>query len=927
MFRQSALTTLCSVIVACAADAVVFENAHTRFVIGSNAVWKEIADKRVDRNFCFTATPTPFAIVRIAGKMFPAESLSRHGDELTVRFKGTPAVATYRVECGRDWIAIELTGVPGAEVEMIEFLRVPVAITERIGRRLNIAWNDDQAVCVAATNFQTDCGGSNAKSHASLAARAHRQFGFTGPKAVVLCGPPVEMKPLLRKVSVAFDLPRNEKNGVPSKDLPMARASYWFLGGINERNVDEVVRYGQMSGIKQLMMSQGCWSKTTGRYLFNANYPDGQTGLKRVIEKLHRAGFLVGMHTFVSKVSKSDPFVTPVPDKRFWKDQTAALAADVDAAQTSIVAAWVLTNWPASPLCKQKYWEGGITKHQDAIIDDEIIQYEAIGPDGKNDTFLRCKRGAYGTKAAPHKAGAPIFHFGVDGCINGYIIDQETDLLAEVASRNAAIFNDCGFDMVYFDGGEDIPRPHYWHYVSKFQKAAMDRYRKRPMIHMGTIMTHLLWHSFTRSGTVDTYLNTLHGHIIAGASIEKWPTVRDHIDHSVRYMLQCEQDMLPGELGWFGIWPKGKNTDGLQLDEIEYLMAKSLAYDAPISLETSFREMESHPLTPGVLEIVRAYETLRMSGRADKATRGRLKEFGRDFAMIQHGGRRDFVGMTVVPKVGGTNEVRALVGELNGQAVATLWHYIREGEVRLTLNAEKVRLLDFAGRDVAFRRDGGMLKIPVSVRRYTLLCEGVTKSELTKALEHAKAEAMPLARLWIPAAKFTRCEGKMALGSAVGLKDDGTLSGELVVCTGAPKVQTKQEWFCEYTVDIPRKAVWSVWARLRYPTGGDMSFAFVPAGETLTLSGSQALGNSGRNEGRWHWDGQGGGVRSAPGSHARQVKLDKGPFAFRIYAREGPGRTAVNPRLDMICLSEDAAYVPNDEDAKASLFPVGGRRP
>jgi hypothetical protein len=97
-----------------------------------------------------------------------------------------------------------------------------------------------------------------------------------------------------------------------------------------------------------------------------------------------------------------------------------------------------------------------------------------------------------------------------------------------------------------------------------------------------------------------------------------------------------------------------------------------------------------------------------------------------------------------------------------------------------------------------------------------------------------------------------------------------------------------------------------------------MSFAFVPTGEPLTLGGSQALGNSGRNEGRWHWDGQGGGITSVPGSNARQLKLDKGPFTFRIYAREGPGRTETNPRLDMICLSEDAGYVPNDGDAKPS---------
>jgi hypothetical protein len=92
----------------------------------------------------------------------------------------------------------------------------------------------------------------------------------------------------------------------------------------------------------------------------------------------------------------------------------------------------------------------------------------------------------------------------------------------------------------------------------------------------------------------------------------------------------------------------------------------------------------------------------------------------------------------------------------------------------------------------------------------------------------------------------------------------------------------------------------------------------VPAGEPVTLSGEQVLGNSGKNEGQWHWDGHGGGSTSVPGQHARQMKLDKGPFTFRVYAREGGGSVATNPRMDMICLCDDPGYVPNDEDAKAS---------
>ena len=50
------------------------------------------------------------------------------------------------------------------------------------------------------------------------------------------------------------------------------------------------------------------------------------------------------------------------------------------------------------------------------------------------------------------------------------------------------------------------------------------------------------------------------------------------------------------------------------------LKDSSLALDAPISLETSFSQMESHPLLPDILEIVRIYEDLRSNGKVPDAS-------------------------------------------------------------------------------------------------------------------------------------------------------------------------------------------------------------------------------------------------------------------------------------------------------------------
>jgi len=313
-------------------------------------------------------------------------------------------------------------------------------------------------------NLQTSGHCSRATGHALLVATAQDGPGpkLEGSGAAILAARPDEVRGILRRFAVAHDLPRNESpDGVLSKDLPTARQSYWFLD-FGEQEVDKVIDYCRRSGLRQVMLSSGAWCAQVGHYTLNhRRYPDGVKSLRRAVAKLHAAGILVGMHTFASKVSKTDAYVTPKPRRDFWVDMRASLAADIDPNDRDIRTSTDLSQWPGSPVCRQKVWEGHVSKHQEVIIDDEIIRYERIGPDGKWDTFLGCHRGAYGTLAAPHAARTDCRHYGVDGCINGYIVDLDSPLFEETTSRLAGIFNACDFDMVYFDGSEDVPKTRY----------------------------------------------------------------------------------------------------------------------------------------------------------------------------------------------------------------------------------------------------------------------------------------------------------------------------------------------------------------------------------------------------------------------------------------------------------------------------------
>ncbi len=986
MFRTPAKTLVgllaasCILAVAEARADVAFENARARIAIAANGRWQSLLDKATGRELLPDGVAMPVAEVRHGGERFAASAATATGDALTLSFAGTDTVLTYTVEPADHWIVLRLRSIAGTRPESMTLVQLPVGITANVGSRLNIAWDDESAVCLMAATRQADCRARPGR-HAVLSATTQ---DFPGPKlegaaAAILVSPTPEFRAIAREASHAFGLLTNEDaDGTPVKDTDLVRGSYWFLS-FGEDEVDRVIEYSNRSGIQQVMLSSGAWCTSPGHYLFHeGRYPNGQEGLKAVVARLHEHGILVGMHTFASKISKRDPYVTPVPDRRLLRGVSASwrpedglldttLAEALTAEQTEIRVSGSLKHWPGSSAVADRYWEGGLDKHLEVILGDEIVRYERVGPEGVWDTFLGCERGAWGTKAAAHPAGAAAYHVGVDGCINGYIIDQETDLMDEVADRLAGIFNDCGFDMVYFDGGEDVDRRRFNYYVANFQEQVMRRFTKRPVLHMGTVMNHALWHSFARSSTVDHYLNTLGGAIVGGRPTTQWPTVKEHIDRSVRYMLSVRQDMMPGELGWFGIWPRGTRTytvrlneddaqryrelgcaegpvdlasrentvmtgelvgpgelrlhveyDGLQLDEIEYLMCKSLGYDVPISLQTGFAQLEAHNLSPEILPIVREYEAMRIARTVPDETREKLQELGKDFARVRLDGRDTWVDMQRVENLGGTRELRAFVGAMGEGSAATIWHTLQDGHLALDLDPGAVRLVDFLGEPLPMEADGRRLLVPVNGTRTTLVCPRLSPERLHAVLEGGELCLRKPAKVWLRAADFDRLVGAMALGSKVGVREPGAF-GDVLLATGRPTIGPAQEWYAEYTVDIPHAGTWAVWGRVRYPRGSDDSFGFVVPGEEVTLAygDGQILGNCGVGADRWHWTGRGAGSTDVPPGRPLTRRLEAGPFTFRIYPREGPGNPQGNPRLDLICLTEDPAHVPTDEEARA----------
>lgn len=719
-----------------------------------------------DNTECLDKTkPEPLAEVQLADNTWhAANQAEKGGDTLKLGFRDTDTTLSLAIEARPDWIALRVAAFGGVRPKAVRFLMLNSAFTEKVGKRLNIGWDPKHTLCVMATSPLTDTqvmGPTQVSLKDTVAAVSRGEGGvlprvrltamvqdapgpqMEGAAAAIIACPSPAFKAVARSVAHSYGLLTNETaDGTPVKDTELVRGSYTFISaGLSD--ADTLIRTCNEAGIRQVLLNSGAWCSSVGHYTINTrNFPRGVEDLAAFVGRLKAAGLTVGMHCFASKIHKADATLSPVPEARLWRQSEGTLATDIDATQTSIKAQESLADWPGSSKVAKAFWEGGVEKHREVVIGSEIIRYKAIGPEGVWDTFLGCERGAWKTAAAPHSARAPLWRYGVDGCIDGYIVDQETPLADEMHARLADVFNTCGFGMVYFDGGEDVDRRRFNYYVSKFQASVMRRLN-RPVIHMGTIMTHGLWHSFARSSTVDTYLNTLSGAIQAGKPPEQWPTVKQHIDTSVAYMLSMRSDRMPGELGWFGVWPRqkrhGREVEGLQLDELEYLLCRSVAFDCPVSLQTSFGELEKHPLSPELLRLFKAYETARLARRFSEAERAPMREPGKDFTLLQRRGNDPALVPVRPVAVGASRDAHAMVGAFERGAVATFWSALGNVTVTLDLSPAVVRVSDFDDeRVVALKSPDGKLVLPVTSRRLTLLCPKLDAAALEQAIKSAR---------------------------------------------------------------------------------------------------------------------------------------------------------------------------------------------
>ena len=593
--------------VAAAPPPVVLQNAHVRYAISGDGQNLGFTDRATGRDYLRHDPPSACAMVRLKGKEYPATSASMAEDRLVLGFGATGVKAVLRAESRGSYLRLSVESVTGGEVESLVFVNVPLALKGRP--------EEPFGACAFSLNLSTRVDALPALQR-DLRASSCRRFGLAGAKAALVGVPIARVLAALKEVlTEAEEMPHCTVAGPWAQEVPFNHGSYLFnFGALTEATVDDWIAMARSLGVTQIDHHGGSAFFRFGDFALNpAKWPGGWESYQRIVKRLHEAGIGSIFHTYAFFIDKQSKYVTPVPDPRLDAFRTFTLAATITPEATQI---------EVNESTKSLTTVTGFFEHNSVVLHlgDELVTFSGVSQEAPW-RFTGVKRGAFGTKPAPHDQGAQARH--LKECFGLFVPDVESSLFEEIARNHAEIVNACGFDGIYLDAidGSSILRgpDECWYWADKFV-FEMQRRLQRPVGMEMSAMWHHFWQFRTRWQAWD-YPQRGHKRFLD-----------QHADAVNGGLL------LPLHFGWWNF----QSFDSPQIeptysDVIEYLGAKLIGWDAGISFTGAIdaQRLKAVPLFRRAVATLRTCEELRRTGAFKDTIRAKLRAPGQDFALAR----------------------------------------------------------------------------------------------------------------------------------------------------------------------------------------------------------------------------------------------------------------------------------------------------
>lgn len=578
-------------------------NPQCEWRIADNGTNLAFIDCKSGRDCLMHAPASPCAYVMKCHWRADATAASFSDGILHLAF-GDAGTAEIQVDSFNGYFVFTILSAEG-DFDRLAFINIPTI--------LEAVPDKDFSACTIALSLK-----SNVEElpgpQCHLWSQAYREIGFEGAQTGLVTSSFAEMREHMKEmVSNAPQVPHSPLCGPWALDSRLPCYSNVMEAPTLE-DADQWIDFCKRLGLKAIEFNGPL---DYGTYLPNpVRFPNGFKDVRTLIDKMHAAGILAGLHTMSFSINKHCQWVTPKPDPRLAKERSYTLAVDITADDDTVPLADESCDLP--PFIN--YY---VRRSMTLQIDDELIEYSTVTAD-KPFSALKCRRGACGTVAAPHAAGAKVHH--LKECWGCFAPDGESTLFQEVADKISDAVNECGFDFVYLDGldgahiigGEELR----WYYGAKFTFDVFRGLKHPIMMEMATFHHHL-WYVRTR--------------------MQAWDhNKRDHkvvTDLHVFSNSFARRMFMPMNLGWLGLFPWcDHQTDPTYWDDIEYIWSKALATDADLILQcVTPQSLQAGAWLSDLAPIIRTYERLRLERHFPEAIRNRLAKPGQEFRLCPLG--------------------------------------------------------------------------------------------------------------------------------------------------------------------------------------------------------------------------------------------------------------------------------------------------
>ncbi|MCP5517791.1 MAG: hypothetical protein H7A45_11120 [Verrucomicrobiales bacterium] len=659
-------------------DLATWQSDHTRLTLDATGALSEFAHTHPLRNCLAPGQSAPLLSLRVAGTLHPPERASwdTASGRLTLRFDRIGATAVVAVAVKPSHVRFELESLScPAEIELALWGPYPTVIGEVVGETIGVVRDTDTALGIQALNAKTLGGypthendvdpgysaddpagypdlptelgkaqlwrGNTARhtefgsvlqaycrnrthdrvianwGHDRYRAPAFDDGGVIGSQIALFACPAPEALNTIGAIEVAEGLPHPLLDGVWAKIAPGASAAYLIVD-FGEDTIDRAIEMTRRAGLRYLYHSSPF--ETWGHFALKPNlFPRGWEGFRVCVDKARAAGVRIGFHTLSNFITPNDPYVTPQPDRRLARIGETGLPAAVDATQTEIPV--------GQPDCFRQ-----ATTLNTVRIGNELIQYGAVSETAPW-RLLECRRGSWGTSAAPHAAGEAVAKL-MDHAYKVFLSDA--GLSQEIARNIARFCSVTGARQLSFDGLEGNWSTGLGQYGrTLFTEAwhdALSPELRGQVINDASNPGHFNWHIYTRMNWGEPWY----------AGFRESQTL-----YRFKNQLYFERNLMPRMLGWFALRPD------TSLEDAEWLLARAAGFNAGFTLAASLAstaQLEADPkaaeaarrfgAVPTILEAVKQWETARMAGAFPEEVRAALRDNTREFHLEPAGEKR-----------------------------------------------------------------------------------------------------------------------------------------------------------------------------------------------------------------------------------------------------------------------------------------------